>query len=497
MMKRSMTLAAALLLPACAAVAQDKADRSLAELVRAQALALEAQSKKIGQLEQQLADLSQRVSVQEAPPAVAVAVPATPVVDRLDLLRGIPAGNAALRPPPDPLTAPSPSETAGAPDETFDWKKGLPQITSDDERYAMRLRGRVLFDSSSTSGSKFDQRNISGTEARAMRIGVEGKAGDLIAYQFEADIADNQAEVRGAYLALTPEWRGTNYEISLGNRLTDRSLEGASSSDSLPFMERSATALGSAPSKGSFGLGAMVRVYGDGWHASTQVDGNDLADRGDRSDDVTVTARAHWNPWRSQDAIVHLGAWGYREYFAGATTSAPLSTRIGSRFNDLVRIQGRTMEDPDRGSAFGLEVAGTWHSAWAIAEHAQRRLHARDEAAEVVQIQGTSVSAGYYLTGEKPPYVARGGTWSKPRVLRPVLAGGGGAVEIAARHDRLTYDGPSGAEGNATTLGVNWYLIDWVRLTLNWIHWQTDNRTGQFIGPDQGNTVTGRVQVSF
>jgi len=500
MSRKAALFCGVVMLPAAPAGAQERPD--LERLVRDQAAALEAQQARIEALERRIAQIE---TAPAAPPAIAAAqtVPSAPSkadaqAARRDRLRQLPAGNAALRPPSDPLTAPSPSQMAQAPDESFDWAKGLPRITSSDERFAMRIRGRMSFDTSTTFGSDFAARNITGTRARSMRLGIEGKAGDHIAYQLEADFAGNQVEMRGAYLSLSDTWGGRNYELSLGNRLTDRSLEGASSSDSLPFLDRSIAALATAPRKGSFGLGAMARVFGKNWHAAFQVDGNDISENGSISDNVTYTGRVHWNPWRGQDGLVHLGGWAYREEFVNALPSASLGQRVGGRFNDLVTVQASSLLEPDHGQAFGLEAAGVWKSLWVIGEYGERDIWARESAGgRHVGVSAGSISAGYYLTGEKPPYVARGGTWSKPRVLNSLVEGGAGAIEVAARYDRLSYSGPLGGEGFAATLGLNWYLIDWVRLAVNAIHWRTENRAGQFVGKDEGDTLIGRVQVSF
>ena len=366
--------AALFLLPAFPATAQTS-QLGLERLVRDQAAALEAQQARIDALERRLAALEP--VVQETAVTAAEVAKARPVVetrlDRLERLRNLPAGNAAMRPASDPLTAPSPSQAANVDDESFDWTKGLPQITSADGKSAMRLRGRMLFDTSSSFGSNFDRRNITGTKASAIRLGVEGKLGDMIGYQVEFDLTDNQAALRGAYLSFTKKWGDNIYELSLGNRLTDRSMEGASSSDSQPFLERNATALATAPRKGSFGLGAMARVYGKTWHAAVQLDGNEASTNGSVSDSTTLTGRVHWNPWRNSEAIVHLGAWGYREDFSSGVASIPLSTRIGGRFNELITVQASSLLDPDHGQAFGLELGGVYKSFWMFGEYGERQ----------------------------------------------------------------------------------------------------------------------------
>ena len=122
---------------------------------------------------------------------------------------------------------------------------------------------------------------------------------------------------------------------------------------------------------------------------------------------------------------------------------------------------------------------------------------AEDVLAAVDQ-QATSIYAGWLITGERPGFSSRSGVWGTTRVLRPVQEGGIGAFELAARYDRYDFlDVARGGEGTAWTLGVNWYLNNWSRLMLNYVHWKTDNKVGNAQGPDSGNTVGVRAQVSF
>ncbi|MFY0582262.1 porin [Cystobacter fuscus] len=75
---------------------------------------------------------------------------------------------------------------------------------------------------------------------------------------------------------------------------------------------------------------------------------------------------------------------------------------------------------------------------------------------------------------------------------------GPGAIELTARYERLAFTQESRlGEGWAATVGVNWYLNSFTRLMLNGIHWHTDNRSGDFTGGDDGETVTLRAQVSY
>ena len=66
-----------------------------------------------------------------------------------------------------------------ATDGPTSWRAGGPEFRSADGFYRLRVRGRVAFDASTTSGSAYDERNITGTEMRAIRLGAEGRIGAM------------------------------------------------------------------------------------------------------------------------------------------------------------------------------------------------------------------------------------------------------------------------------------------------------------------------------
>jgi hypothetical protein len=83
-------------------------------------------------------------------------------------------------------------------------------------------------------------------------------------------------------------------------------------------------------------------------------------------------------------------------------------------------------------------------------------------------------------------------------VLRSVFNGGPGAIEVLARYENNGYSGiPNATKDTAATIGTNWYLDSIIRLQLNLIHWNTNNRTGSFTGKDSGETVSVGFGVTF
>ena len=84
-----------------------------------------------------------------------------------------------------------------------------------------------------------------------------------------------------------------------------------------------------------------------------------------------------------------------------------------------------------------------------------------------------SVQASYFLTGEHRPYKTSNGTFDKVKPLEPFSKdGGSGAWEVAARYSylNLSDDGVRGGRLKDTTLGLNWYLNNNLRIMWNYVH---------------------------
>jgi phosphate-selective porin OprO/OprP len=132
---------------------------------------------------------------------------------------------------------------------------------------------------------------------------------------------------------------------------------------------------------------------------------------------------------------------------------------------------------------------------WAFAEVGRREI---STLAGRVDVDAWSVTAGWLISGESAPYSARAGTFGRIRPNLPISKGGLGSLELLARHQRLdNSDAPLGGKGQETMIGLNWRLEEWMRLMLNLSHWEVEHRSGVFIGSDSGDTLAGRMQLTF
>jgi phosphate-selective porin OprO/OprP len=375
------------------------------------------------------------------------------------------------------------------------WRKGGPEFRSQDGRFTFHPRGRVMSDFVSTRGSGYGERNISGTEMRAVRLGAEGTI-DRFGYKIDADFGDDTISIKDAYLSYDAKLGGLPVEYYLGNKLKDRSIDGATTLVRTPFMERNAVASVGSPDVGYFGLGGQMKLFGPSWHLSLAMAGDDINNTGDNTDTVVYNARAHWNPIKRAQGFVHLGGWYYYENLGADVGSINKTPRIALDFNDNVRVSASSISDVTDDRAWGVEMGGVYRNLWAFGEHTVRTIDSSSTAS--VDQKATSIYAGWLITGEKPGFSTRSGIWGTTRVLRPVGEGGPGAFELAARYDKYDFtDAARGGDGDSWTLGVNWYLNNWTRLMLNYVHWKTDNKVGDYQGPDSGNTLGVRAQVAF
>lgn len=405
---------------------------------------------------------------------------------------------------PDPSTAaPYPPQlvvkAAESNSLTVDWSEGDPKFVSPGG-FSFRPRGRILIDGQLASGSRFSDRNISTTGARAARLGFEGTYGSNFFYQFEVDFADAATEVTSAYFG----WRkklsnSVTTELNVGSRLTERGIDGSTGSDQTPFLERNAITIALVPLKGFFGLGFTSKTFGSNWHVAVSVVGEPINSSSASDDSTTIIGRAHWNPIKTSAGVVHLGAWGYHEDYSSSVTNLTVNAREANRYNDNIRIFTGPLGAPNHSNAFGLELGGTHNGLWAFGEYGERHIQFRPSTGlGLVKLKAAAVSAGWVMTGEKAPFAQRGGTFTMMDVANPVFEGGLGAIELVARYENTDFsDAPLGGKGRAWTAGLNWYLNDISRVMLNYIHFKTNNKSGDYVGPDAGNLLGTRFQISF
>ncbi|WP_267433517.1 porin [Sphingomonas sp. GM_Shp_1] len=486
------------LMAATPALAQTPSNDDLAALVRQQAAEIATLRARLDRLE------GTQAAIASAPLASAAPAPTTPSAPQL--AQSDPASRETVTRPFAPqLVPPGPAERdvaqarqANAAGVTTEWGAGLPVFHSADGIYTFKPRGRILTDVSSTFGSRYDGRNITTTGMRALRLGLEGGVGTHFFYQFESDFSENEVDIVTAFIGWRNRIRpGLDYDLRAGHLFNDRGFEGSTGSDSTPFMERTVVSTAIIPQRGFYGVGIMPRLFWKTGHASLTLTGDRIDGNQATNDSRTVLGRAHWNPIKSENSVLHVGLWGFDEALSSAATTLTRNTVIGGRFNGALRVSTGALLGGRSTTGYGAELGGYVGPVWVMAEAGERRARLTEGRPDFLS-KAWSLSGGWFVTGDLPPYNPRLGSFGQPRVLKPIFEGGPGAIELTARYENLDYTSLlTGGRGWAATAGVNWYLNSFTRLQFNWIHWDTDNRAGAFTGPDSGETVGTRIAVTF
>jgi len=483
---RALAAGALLGLAALPALAADTAtETELRELIRLQAEQIQQQSA-------QLQALNQRLDAMGAP-AVAAA-PADGVQAQIDAAVADTRQDdmAILQAQVAQLAAGGGTGGGGG---NVSWRRGGPEFRNSDRSFTFNPRGRVLMDFSSTHGSDFDARNITGTNLRQARLGAQGNIGAL-GYKIDAELSNNTVSLSDAYLRWNTQLGSIPTEFYVGNKLKDRAIDSSTTLTRTPFMERNAVASVGMPASGYFGLGVQMKMIGQNWHTTFGISGDDVGNTGDNSDSLTYAFRGHVNPVKRPSGFLHVGGWYVHEDYGVDTNRINRTPRVASRFNDNVRVSASAINDVTGEKVWGAELGGTWRNFWAFAETSETTL--RSTSVGEVDQKAHSAYAGWLITGEKPGFSARSGVWGTTRVARPVTDGGIGAWELAARWDKYDFtDAARGGEGDSWTLGLNWYLNNWSRVMFNYVRWNTDNQVGAYAGQDSGNTFNIRTQVVF
>lgn len=353
------------------------------------------------------------------------------------------------------------AESAAA-DDTAMVKKAEPAaaMSTRDGMFEWNLRGRLFADTAWISDSD-NSTDIHASEFRAARLGIEGKAWKKVKYIIEADFADNEVDVKDAYL----RYQGQVADFTVGHFKTANSLEEITSSRHITFLERSTLT-------DAFGfdrqLGIEVSFGNDNSKFSAGVfqGGNGV---GNDDEGLTIAARGHYTFDLNDTGFIHTGASFRHRDVGDDQSSLRYRVRPPAHLSDRFINTGR-ISDSD--TFYGAELAGVFGPFHVAAEYGVQEANLSAPAAgqSDPSFHGYYLEAGWFLTGEQKGYKADSGKWDRPKVNKPLHDGGFGAWQIAARYDitDLSDEGIFGGEQENITLGVNWYLNRHTRFMANY-----------------------------
>lgn len=376
---------------------------------------------------------------------------------------------------------------------SIEWK-GAPQLTSANGDYSAKLRGRIQSDAWSVSDDPEGRNYPSGTELRAVRLGITGTLGPNLSYEAEADFAGNDVTVKAAYL----QYKGASpWKFRVGNLKPNISLENMTGLHRLTFMERS---LPNVFAISDEILGASAATAGQRWSLGISAFGEGPSSRIEGNEAVGASARITYTPILSANRLIHIGASGMRQHFG---TDAGQDFRLRQRpevhlFSTRLLDTGNI--DADDASTLGLEFVASAGPFSGQAEYLRKRVEYTSQPAAT--FDGYYAYLSWLVTGESRPYSASSGKFGRFRPDNELGNGGFGAIELALRYSVLDLsDGQVlGGDAENITLGLNWYLTDYAKLAFNWVYFDVDDSTSTLpfgLGSHEGSAFGIRAQVDW
>ncbi len=378
-------------------------------------------------------------------------------------------------------------------DEQFRARVNKFRVESADGQHRFGVRGRLMVDAAyvedpfrSTDDEREDRGDIAryGTILRRARLGALGIMWDRWEWQLEVDFRDDDVRFANAYMAYLFD----HGRLAVGNFKEPFSMESATSSRRISFLERAAPVDAYRPSRE---LGIMYETLVPDWYAAIGIFGGDgVARDRDVTEGYGVAARASFAPLIDENRGIwsHLGASAlYRknafEYERSRGRereyeSVRMRTRLGTRAVDGRMISENDMEAVKDWTTIALEAAWGYGPFSLQGEYIRQDLDRDPNARGFEDPETTSMTssgwyaqASYFLTGETRNYRAFSGDFGRTRVLNPVSQGGGGAWELLARYalaDSTEHHEPLDRQKlDHYTLGLNWYAEEDIMLKLN------------------------------
>lgn len=359
-----------------------------------------------------------------------------------------------------------------------------------------QLRGRFETDALAPVQSDANRETYGDLPAQAgprrARIGGQGEIFPDTRYVAEIDLASGQVVLRDLYLGVGDSQDRREYKF--GHMREPFSLEGATSSNTFAFLERSS--INTLDPARNWGVGFTEYGSDEMWTLAGGIfqAGTDSSDLQFGLDSTTAfTLRGTRLAWYEDDGrkLMHFG-FAISERIAdqgvinfrqqptsslltfGDSSDSPFQPKISipANFQQLINLQWAYADGPFWSQAewYGSVVAQV--------------------GGDPVFFHGSHLDVGYFLTGEHRHYLTKTGVIGQIDVKRPFVSGfsskphseplGYGAWEVASRisyQDFIDGATPANEQGQIPgvmlpqlTVGVNWYLADQLRVMFNYVY---------------------------
>src|SRR5882724_2500414 len=427
-----------------------------------------------------------------------------------------------------------------------------PTICTADDRNCIAITSRMHFDGGGydyhpNTPATVPQRLDNGVNVRRARIGVQGKFMEdwnyALIYDFggASDGFASTASVNGAAVGFLPGGALSGIENAylsytgikpFGGKLGIEggvmdlpfTLDEASSSNDIPFMERAASGIAATNiAAGDFRSAFGARWYTDRFWAGAYVTGPatgaihsaSSVNPNGTTEQYGTFARVAGQIVSAKDYSLHVG--GGAEWLIqpphnliAGTQTLTLSDRPEVRIDPTTLVSTGAIAGVSGAQVYSAEAAATYGPLFFQGEYFWYNID-RNAFAPLpsLKFQGGYAEAAYVLTGETRPYNAGSASYGGIVPANPfsLTDGGWGAWEIAGRvstidlNDQLaTANGVAGGRQTIYTAALNWYVNRNVRFMFDYLHGDVAKQISATNAGNAGSKFDAfamRTQVAF
>ena len=379
---------------------------------------------------------------------------------------------------------------AGLTPEYFSWKNGL-RFKTGDGKFKFKLGGRIMNDWGWFKEDKDVQESIGdqvdGTEFRRARLYISGDIYKNIGFKAQYDFASGgRPDFKDVYMELKKIPVLGNFRV--GHFKEPFSLEMQNSSKYMTFMERGLNNVFAPERNTGFMLYNHALNKRMTWAMGVFRNADGFGDsEGNRRTEggYSFSGRITGLPWYEDEGrkLIHTGlSYSHQNAFAtddptdpGLDTGFQFASKpeihLASDFVDTGRFTA------DFANLINPELAIVYGSFSLQTEYTFADINRKRSTIGSNDFTGFYVYGSYFLTGEYRKFETKNGAFGRVKPNKNYYWGKGmGALELTARYSKLDLSDRDIDGGNLDdiTLGVNWYLNPNTRVTLNYVHADTD-----------------------
>ncbi len=424
-------------------------------------------------------------------------------------------------------TAQNAAADSGKSGDKYKMSGPTPKWESSDGRYKMEIDGRIHYDfgmfdqDDNTTGNVEFPDLSSGSNFRRGRIGLKGTVDKEWAYNITFDLGESSDSGNVDTDVVYLQYKGIKpLTFTLGKHKVPNMMVILTSSNEIAFIERGQVAnimtttvyngnAGAAATEvGEKRIGFSVGGGGKKWHARTGFfTGSEDYNSGDAP--LSIHGRASFAPINTKEQVLHVGVSGWHLFESPQDSDQRQTFKLRDR--PEFRVDGNRLIDTsdvgidvgdagnlDDANMIGIELAGKAGPAWMMAEWARSEWNLTGENGGTFtgtpDFDGWYISGGLFLTGESRKYSAKSGTWKGVKVKNPFSQKRGtGAWEALARYSTMDLnDAEAGIEGGEQTnytLGLRWWVNNYVNFAFNYINADVDKDTSSTSGVQEGQDL--------